>query len=73
MPYIFDLLYREYCRARLVEMREQLLLVSPRTHSEAKAVLDAKDAVGRPPTQTAEVWRRPNRRRMKIGRSGAER
>ena len=26
MPVIFDLLYREYCRARLAEMREQLLL-----------------------------------------------
>jgi hypothetical protein len=26
MPVIFDLLYREYCRARLAEMRKQLLL-----------------------------------------------
>jgi hypothetical protein len=26
MPAIFDLLYREYCRARLAEMRRQLLL-----------------------------------------------
>ncbi len=26
MPTIFDLLYREYCRARLAEMRKQLLL-----------------------------------------------
>ena len=26
MPALFDLLYREYCRARLVEMRSQLLL-----------------------------------------------
>lgn len=26
MPAIFDLLYREYCRARLAEMREQLLI-----------------------------------------------
>ncbi len=26
MPTIFDLLYREYCRARLTEMRKQLLL-----------------------------------------------
>jgi hypothetical protein len=29
MPAIFDLLYQEYCRARLAEMRKQLLL-SPR-------------------------------------------
>jgi hypothetical protein len=26
MPTIFDLLYREYCRARLAEMRKQLLM-----------------------------------------------
>jgi hypothetical protein len=26
MPFIFDLLYREYCRARLAEMRKQLLI-----------------------------------------------
>ncbi|PSO25983.1 hypothetical protein [Bradyrhizobium sp. MOS002] len=26
MPAIFDLIYREYCRARLAEMRKQLLL-----------------------------------------------
>ena len=30
MPIIFDVLYREYCRARLTEMRKQLLLW-PRT------------------------------------------
>ena len=28
MPTVFDVLYREYCRARLAEMRKQLLLVS---------------------------------------------
>ncbi|QOZ71723.1 hypothetical protein [Bradyrhizobium arachidis] len=26
MPAIFDLLYHEYCRARLAEMRKQLLM-----------------------------------------------
>jgi hypothetical protein len=46
MPYILDLLYREYCRARLAEMRKQLLLISPRTHGEPVAIWDAKDAVG---------------------------
>jgi hypothetical protein len=46
MPYIFDLLYREYCRARLAEMRKQLLLISPTTHGELEAIWDAKDAVG---------------------------
>jgi hypothetical protein len=29
MPAIFDLLYREYCRARLAEMRKQQLLLLP--------------------------------------------
>lgn len=27
MPTIFDYLYREYCRARLAEMRKQLRLI----------------------------------------------
>ncbi len=32
MPTIFDFLYREYCRARLAEMRKQLLLVPAESH-----------------------------------------
>ena len=36
MPAIFDFLYQEYCRARLAEMRKQLLLRSP----ESAGVLD---------------------------------
>ncbi|MCA1414397.1 hypothetical protein I6F30_25075 [Bradyrhizobium sp. NBAIM20] len=28
MPIILDLLYREYCRARLAEMRKQLLIAA---------------------------------------------
>jgi hypothetical protein len=31
MPALFDLLYREYCRARLAEMRKQLL-IRPESH-----------------------------------------
>jgi hypothetical protein len=31
MPMVFDLLYREYCRARLAEMRKQLL-IQPASH-----------------------------------------
>ena len=27
MPILLDVLYREYCRARLLEMRKQLLLL----------------------------------------------
>ncbi|WP_081492597.1 MULTISPECIES: hypothetical protein [Bradyrhizobium] len=30
MPAILDLLYREYCRARLAEMRKQLLIAAER-------------------------------------------
>jgi hypothetical protein len=44
MPAIFDLLYREYCRARLAEMRKQLL-ISPERHEAPEAICDAKDAV----------------------------
>jgi hypothetical protein len=36
MPTILDLLYREYCRARLAEMRKQLLIAAER--SEAREV-----------------------------------
>jgi hypothetical protein len=39
MPTIFDFLYREYCRARLAEMRKQLLLVSGRAVAEANCDL----------------------------------
>jgi len=45
MPAIFDLLYREYCRARLAEMRKQLL-ISPERHEVPEAICDARDAVG---------------------------
>jgi hypothetical protein len=45
MPAILDLIYREYCRARLVEMRKQLL-ISPERHEVPEAFCDAKDAVG---------------------------
>ena len=31
MPAILDFLYQEYCRARLAEMRKQLLLRAPQT------------------------------------------
>ena len=49
MPTIFDLLYREYCRARLAEMRKQLL-ISPEGHEVPEAgICDEKDAVGASP------------------------
>ncbi|WP_271509174.1 hypothetical protein [Bradyrhizobium sp. CCBAU 11357] len=33
MPAIFELLYREYCRARLAEMRKQLLIAAERSEA----------------------------------------
>jgi len=33
MPAILDLLYREYCRARLAEMRKQLLIATERAEA----------------------------------------
>ena len=54
MPAIFDLLYREYCRARLAEMRKQLL-ISPNRHEVPEAFCDAKDAVGASPADGGET------------------
>jgi hypothetical protein len=48
MPAIFDFLYREYCRARLAEMRKQLLLSERQEVTEAKRdVTDPGRPVGR--------------------------
>ena len=49
MPAIFDLLYREYCRARLAEMRKQLLI--PRTESQE---VPEADCDARPPDGVAD-------------------
>jgi hypothetical protein len=61
MPTVFDFLYREYCRARLAEMRKQLL-ISPKRHEVPEAfcdarVVDAKPADGgETTTQHGEYW-----------------
>ena len=39
---ILDFLYEEYCRARLVEMRKQLLLRSPQ--NDKPAIADSADS-----------------------------
>ena len=54
MPAIFDLLYREYCRARLAEMRKELL-ISPDRHEVPEALCDAKNAVGASPVGDSET------------------
>jgi hypothetical protein len=46
MSTIFDLLYREYCRARLTEMRKQLLIPVP-GDEVLKAHGDGGDPAGR--------------------------
>ncbi len=43
MSTLFDLLYREYCRARLAEMRKQLLLTGNHEASEANGDADHAD------------------------------
>lgn len=40
MPVILDFLYREYCRARLAEMRKQLL-IRTQNHESSEANCDA--------------------------------
>jgi hypothetical protein len=45
MSAILDLLYREYCRARLAEMRKQLLLSVTNDETPA-ATCDASDLAG---------------------------
>jgi hypothetical protein len=52
MPTIFDVLYREFCRARLAEMRKQLLLwpgtpVVPQPTFESGRPDDAADITSR--------------------------
>jgi hypothetical protein len=49
MPAIFDLLYREYCRARLAEMRKQLL-ISPERHEVSDMICAPVNAVCAGPT-----------------------
>jgi hypothetical protein len=44
MPVILDLLYREYCRARLAEMRKQLLI--PTSDETPETNWDASDPAG---------------------------
>jgi hypothetical protein len=54
MPAIFDLRYREYCRARLAEMRKQLL-ISPDRYEVPETPCDAKNAVGASPAGGSET------------------
>ncbi|MCP3446233.1 hypothetical protein [Bradyrhizobium sp. CCGUVB14] len=56
MPAIFELLYKEYCRARLAEMRKQLLL----TRKHPRQFLpddDPADPDGMDPQHDADLKR----------------
>ena len=46
MPAIFDLLYREYCRARLAEMRKQLLITRTESQEVPEPNCDARHPGG---------------------------
>jgi len=52
MSAILDVLYREYCRARLAEMRKQLL-VSPEGREVPEANCDVRDSAGAAETGAA--------------------
>jgi hypothetical protein len=54
MPAIFDLLYREYCRARLAEMPKQLLLM-PQRHMPSKELGDDSSPVREANTVASDV------------------
>jgi hypothetical protein len=54
MPTIVDRLYREYCRARLAEMRKQLL-ISAEKHEVLKAIRGTNVAIGANPTVGGET------------------
>ena len=45
MPAIFDLLYREYCRACLAEMRKQLLISRTESQEVPEANCDTRHGV----------------------------
>ena len=60
MPAMLDFLYREYCRARLVEMRKQLLLIAPERHEVSETICEANDAVcAGPASQVEGDWIAP--------------
>ena len=66
MPALFDMLYSEFCRARLVEMRKQLFL--SQTNSPVSTEADGKTRVpftlstpnNAPVTAALEVFIRPS-------------
>ncbi len=59
MPAIFELLYKEFCRARLAEMRKQLLLTGKRPELfRADERLSDPDGADRTDATPPEQWNR---------------
>lgn len=59
MPAIFELLYKEFCRARLAEMRKQLLLTGkhPELFQQADDACDQESAGDMDPSDETELKR----------------
>ncbi len=55
MPAIFELLYKEFCRARLAEMRKQLLLTRKQP-GVFQADRDAADGAERADATPPDEW-----------------
>jgi hypothetical protein len=51
VPALFDMLYREFCRARLAEVRKQLFLIQTNSPEspEADGNVRSSDGLGEPP------------------------
>jgi hypothetical protein len=60
LPAIFDFLYREYCRARLVEMRKQLFLIQTNTPESPEAEGNVRSPDGLGDSQREDDQARPS-------------
>jgi hypothetical protein len=59
LPAIFDFLYREYCRARLVEMRKQLFLIQTNSPESPEADGNVRSSDGLGDSQREDDQARP--------------
>ena len=60
LPAIFDFLYREYCRARLVEMRRQLFLIQTNSPESPEADGNVRSSDGLGDSQREDDQARPS-------------
>jgi hypothetical protein len=66
LPAIFEFLYREYCRARLVEMRKQLFLTNSPETPEADGKVGRSDGANDRDSglDDSQVRRRPSQAKL---------